>query len=231
MRFIRWELARRSRAWPQLLLTVLPTVFVAMLLATHPGLAHSASKSILVVGDSLSAEYGIARGTGWVPLLEKKLAEEKMEASVLNASISGETTSGGRARLPALLEKNKPNIVIIELGANDGLRGLPIEATEDNLRAMIRAARSAQAAVLLVGMQIPPNYGADYARRFAGIYAKLAKEFKLPLVPFLFEGVASRPELFQSDRIHPTAQAQPIMLNNVWSQLKPMLNASSSSPR
>jgi acyl-CoA thioesterase-1 len=179
-----------------------------------------------VVGDSLSAEYGIARGTGWVPLLEKKLAEEKIEASVLNASISGETTSGGRARLPALLEKSKPNIVIIELGANDGLRGLPIEATEDNLRAMIRAAKSAKAAVLLVGMQIPPNYGADYARRFSGIYSKLAKEFKLPLVPFLFEGVASRPELFQSDRIHPTAEAQPIMLNTVWSQLKPMLNAS-----
>lgn len=232
MRFTRREMAHSPGALAcqlrrlRRLLTVLPLLLLSFILA-HPGLAHSASKNLLVLGDSLSAEYGIARGTGWVPLLEKRLAEEKIQASVINASISGETTSGGRSRLPALLEKNRPSIVIIELGANDALRGLPIEATEDNLRAMIRAAKKAQASVLLVGMQIPPNYGADYAKRFAGVYPKLAKEFKLPLVPFLFEGVVDKPELFQSDRIHPTAQAQPIMLNTVWTQLKPMLSTPS----
>ncbi|MDB5763741.1 MAG: tesA [Herminiimonas sp.] len=185
--------------------------------------AHSASKTILVLGDSLSAEYGLVRGTGWVPLLQSQLKTEKIDAAIANASISGETTSGGRTRLQSLLSKHRPDTVVIELGANDALRGLPVAATEDNLRAMIVTAQKAQAKVLLVGMQIPPNYGGDYTRRFAGIYPKLSRETSVPLVPFLLEGLADKPQLFQSDRLHPTAEAQPIMLHNIWSHLKPLL--------
>ncbi|HYD79999.1 MAG TPA: arylesterase [Paucimonas sp.] len=185
--------------------------------------AYSASKTILVVGDSLSAEYGLARGTGWVPLLEKRLQQEKIEARVVNASISGDTTSGGKSRLPPLLEKHRPDVVIIELGANDALRGLQIAAAEANLRDMIAAARKQRSRVLLVGMRIPPNYGAEYTGKFFAMYSRLAKETKSALVPFLLEGVAERPELFQADRIHPTAQAQPIMLDAVWPHLKPLL--------
>jgi acyl-CoA thioesterase-1 len=185
--------------------------------------AYSASKTILVLGDSLSAEYGLTRGSGWVALLEKKLKAEKIDAAIVNASISGETTSGGRSRLPSLLEKHRPDIVAIELGANDGLRGLSLASTEENLRAMITASKKAQASVLLIGMQIPPNYGGDYTRRFAGLFPKLAKENKVSLVPFLLERLVDQPQLFQSDRIHPTAEAQPLMLDAVWSPLKPLL--------
>ena len=198
-------------------------LLLVLVLLAQTAVAHSASKTVLVLGDSLSAEYGLARGKGWVALLEKRLAENRVDAAIVNASISGDTSSGGRSRLPALLNRHKPAIVVIELGANDGLRGLPIEATESNLKAMIAESRKAGARVLLVGMQIPPNYGADYTRRFANVYPKVAKETKVPLVPFLFAGVVERPELFQSDRIHPTAEAQPIMLDNVWPQLKPLL--------
>ena len=185
--------------------------------------AYSASKIILVVGDSLSAEYGLGRGTGWVPLLEKRLQQEKIDAAVINASISGDTTSGGRARLPALLDRHHPDVVILELGGNDALRGLQLSATEANLRSMVLSSQKHHAKVLLVGMQIPPNYGQDYANRFASIYPKLAKETKSSLVPFLLEGVAQRQELFQADRIHPTAEAQAIMLDAVWPHLKPLL--------
>ncbi|MFC5473665.1 arylesterase [Paraherbaspirillum soli] len=184
--------------------------------------AYSASNSILVLGDSLSAEYGLARGSGWVALLEQRLKAEHVAGSITNASISGETTSGGQARLPALL-KQRPDIVIIELGANDALRGLQLSATESNLRTMIAAAQGAHAKVLLVGMRIPPNYGRDYTERFASLYATVAKQAKIPLVSFLLDGVADKPDLFQADRIHPIAQAHPIMLNNVWPQLKPLL--------
>lgn len=186
--------------------------------------AHSASKTVLVLGDSLSAEYGLARGSGWVTLLENRLAQNGVGAKIVNASISGETTSGGRSRLAALLKAHRPQILILELGANDGLRGLSIDATQANLRAMVAQAKKAKAEILLVGMQIPPNYGADYTRRFANLYPMLAKEQKLALVPFLFEGLGDKPEMFQSDRIHPNAQAQPIMLENVWRQLKPLLH-------
>ena len=185
--------------------------------------AYSASKIILVVGDSLSAEYGLGRGTGWVPLLEKRLQQEKIDAAVINASISGDTTSGGKARLPALLDRHHPDVVILELGGNDALRGLQLSATEANLRSMVLSSQKHHAKVLLVGMQIPPNYGQDYANRFASIYPKLAKETKSALVPFLLEGVAQRQELFQADRIHPTAEAQAIMLDAVWPHLKPLL--------
>ena len=185
--------------------------------------AYSASKTVLVLGDSLSAEYGLARGSGWVTLLEKKLKSEKLDAEVVNASISGETTSGGKTRLQALLDQHRPSIVVLELGANDGLRGLPVKSAETNLRDMINASRKAKAKILLVGMQIPPNYGRDYTQKFTSIYSMLAKEANVPLVPFLLEGVVSKPELFQADRIHPVADAQPIILNNVWPYLKSLL--------
>jgi acyl-CoA thioesterase-1 len=198
-------------------------ILLMMLCALFATSAYSASKTVLVLGDSLSAGYGLARGEGWVSLLEKRLRAERIDASIVNASISGDTTSGGRSRLPALLEKQRPDVMILELGANDALRGLPVPATEDNLRTMISAAQKVGATVLLVGMQIPPNYGGDYARRFTAIYPKLAAERKLPLVPFLLEGIAERPELFQSDRLHPTAEAQPILLDTIWPKLHPLL--------
>ena len=182
--------------------------------------------TVLVVGDSLSAEYGIARGTGWVALLEKRLAAEKISAKVVNASISGDTTSGGRARLPALLKQHQPTIVVIELGGNDALRGLPLSMTEANLTAMTQAAQAAGAKVLLAGMQMPPNYGADYSKRFSDLYASVARANQAALVPFLLKGVADGPnaaQLFQSDRIHPTAQAHPIILGTMWPEIRKLL--------
>jgi acyl-CoA thioesterase I len=181
---------------------------------------------ILVVGDSLSAEYGLKRGSGWVPLLEQRLADEKIAAKVVNASISGDTTSGGRSRLPALLAQHKPTHVVIELGANDALRGLPLAGTEDNLLQMTQSAQKIGARVLLVGMQLPPNYGSDYANRFAGLFEKVAKQTRSAFVPFLLRGVADVPDaraLFQSDGIHPREVAQPRMLDNVWPELKKLL--------
>lgn len=185
--------------------------------------AYSASKTVLVLGDSLSAEYGIPRGAGWVTLLEKRIKAENIDANIVNASISGETTSGGKARLPSLLEQHRPSVVVLELGGNDGLRGLPLSAAESNLRSMIMQAQNAKAKVLLVGMQIPPNYGREYAEKFSSIYKKLSHDTKIPLVPFFLEGVATQPQLFQADRIHPVAEAQPIMLNNIWPELKSLL--------
>ena len=195
----------------------------------HAGSAHSASKTVLVLGDSLSAEYGLARGAGWVPLLEQRLRAAHVDAGIVNASISGETTSGGRARLQSLLAKHKPDIVLIELGGNDALRGLPIAATESNLREMINAGKKANARVVLLGMQIPPNYGGDYAQRFSNLYPKLAKETRVSLVPFFLEGLQTRPDLFQQDRIHPVAAAQPMLLDNVWPYLQPLLKTSTAA--
>lgn len=180
---------------------------------------------MLVLGDSLSAEYGLARGNGWVALLEQKLKQEKIDAKVVNASISGETTSGGRARLPALLGQHKPDVVVIELGANDGLRGQPVRAAEANLRAMIEQSQKNSARVLLIGMRMPPNYGRDYTERFFGMYKNLAGQYKSPLVPFMLEGVADKPKLFQADRLHPNAEAHPIILANIWPQFAPMVKA------
>ena len=191
-----------------------------------PALAAGQPPVILVLGDSLSAEYGIARGSGWVALLQHKLAAEKIAAQVLNASISGDTTSGGRARLPALLKKHHPAVVVIELGGNDALRGLPLSMTEANLNAMTQAAQQAGAKVLLAGMQVPPNYGAQYGQRFEALFAQVAQAHKAALVPFLLKGVADGPDptrLFQPDRIHPTAAAHPIILANVWPTLKTLL--------
>jgi acyl-CoA thioesterase-1 len=186
----------------------------------------AAQPVILVVGDSLSAEYGLNRGSGWVALLQQRLAREKIAAKVVNASISGDTTSGGRSRLPALLMQLHPTHVIIELGANDALRGLPLSMTEDNLAQMVVAAEQAGARVLLVGMQLPPNYGGNYARRFAGLFPEVAKKYHTGLVPFLLAGVADVPnaaELFQADGLHPKAQAHPRILDNVWPELKKLL--------
>ena len=203
--------------------------FIAALVSAGiAGAASAASPAavILVVGDSLSAEYGLKRGSGWVALLEGRLAQEKVPAKVVNASISGDTTSGGRARLPALLAQHKPTHVVLELGANDALRGLPVPGTEDNLAAMTQAAQKAGARVLLVGMQVPPNYGTDYTQRFAAMYAKVARQFKAGLVPFLLAGVADAPDaraLFQADGIHPRAEAQAKMLDNVWPELRKQL--------
>ena len=181
---------------------------------------------ILVLGDSLSAEYGLPRGTGWVALLEKQLTQDRLKATVVNASVSGETTSGGRSRLAALLAQHKPSHVVIELGGNDALRGLPLKNTEENLTWMTQAAQKAGAKVLLVGMQVPPNYGTDYANRFAGLFATVAKAQKAAVVPFFLKGVADGPDptrLFQPDRIHPRAEAHPQMLANVWPELKKLL--------
>lgn len=185
--------------------------------------AYSASKTILVLGDSLSAEYGLPRGSGWVALLEQRLQQDKIAADIVNASISGETTSGGRGRLPSLLKRHNPDVVIIELGANDGLRGLPLDPTEENLRRMVQSSKEAGAKVLLVGMQLPPNYGSDYTQRFANMYPKLTKELDTALVPFLFEHMKDKPDMFQADRIHPTVAAQPLILQAVYPHLKPLL--------
>ncbi|QNA89010.1 arylesterase [Massilia sp. Dwa41.01b] len=198
------------------MLAIFKKLSVGALMLAASASAYSAPKTVLVLGDSLSAEYGLARGAGWVALLEQKLQREKIDARIVNASISGETTSGGRARLPALLDQHKPQIVVIELGANDGLRGLAVAAAENNLRQMINLSQKKEAKVMLVGMRMPPNYGRAYTERFFGMYKVLATEYKAPLVPFMLEGVADKPALFQADRLHPTAQAHPIILNNIW---------------
>lgn len=171
----------------------------------------------------MSAEYGLRRGSGWVTLLEQQLQKDKIPATIVNASISGETTSGGRGRLPSLLKRHNPDVVVIELGANDGLRGLPLEAAEDNLRSMITESQQAGARVLLVGMQLPPNYGSDYTKRFSGMYSALARELNTALVPFLFAKMGDQPSMFQADRIHPSESAQPLILQTVYPQLKPLL--------
>ena len=180
----------------------------------------------MVLGDSLSAEYGLARGTGWVALLQKQLAKEKPGAEVINASISGDTTSGGRSRLGPLLQKHQPSHVVIELGGNDALRGLPVAMTQDNLLAMTRQAQAAGAQVLLLGMQMPPNYGPDMARQLAAAFDQVAKSQKAALLPFFLKGVGDDPEplkWFQADRIHPNEAAQARMLANVWPLLKKQL--------
>jgi len=188
--------------------------------------AQPAPHTILIVGDSLSAEYGLRRGTGWVPLLEKQLAGASKAARVVNASISGDTTSGGRSRLPALLAQHKPNTVVIELGGNDALRGLPLDMTEKNLTAMTQAAKKTGARVLLLGMQVPPNYGGAYGATFSGLFTKVAENEKVALVPFFLKGVAEGDDAaanFQADRIHPNESSQARMLANVWPELKKII--------
>ena len=180
-----------------------------------------ANSTILVLGDSLSAEYGITRGAGWVKLLEDQLQKQASPWSIFNASISGETSSGGLARLPALLQQKKPGIVLLELGANDALRGLSIEQTEKNLRKMIQISKQSGAKVLLFGIQIPPNYGQDYTNQFKSIYPKLATQESIELLPFFLKGVASQKDYFQADNIHPNEKAQMQLFKNVWDAMAP----------
>lgn len=183
---------------------------------------HAAT--LLVLGDSLSSGYGIKAESGWVNLLDQRLKSEGYGYRIINASVSGETTAGGRVRLPALLKTHQPAIVILELGANDGLRGLPILSLRSNLNAMIVAAQAAKAKLLLVGMQIPPNYGEQYTQQFSGSFSDLAKAHQIKLVPFFLAKVALDASLLQADNLHPNERAQPLLLSTIWPQLKPLLS-------
>jgi acyl-CoA thioesterase I len=203
----------------------LPTL-AAVVSPRAQGQAAGARRTLLVVGDSLSAEYGLARGSGWVALLQARIAREAPRFDVINASVSGDTTSGGRSRLAGLLARHKPQVVLIELGGNDALRGLPLSMTQDNLAAMARSAKASGARVLIAGIAVPPNYGRKYGEDFSALFGKVARAEGTALVPFLLAGVAdaaNADELFQADRIHPKAEAQARMLDNVWPALKPLL--------
>jgi acyl-CoA thioesterase-1 len=191
------------------------------------GVAGAASppRTVVVLGDSLSAGYGLKIQEGWVHLLEQRLAAQGYEYRVVNASVSGETTQGGLARLPRVLETHKPDVVIIELGGNDGLRGLPLGASRENLKKSIDLARKANARVVLVGMVIPPNYGPRYGQQFRDMFAALAQEYQLSFVPFFLDKVALNPDLMQADGIHANAKGQPQLLENLWPKLKPLLVA------
>ena len=194
--------------------------------AAAPARAATAAPVVLVVGDSLSAEYGLPRGTGWVARMERRIAEQHLDAQVVNASISGDTTAGGKSRLPALLKAHRPKVVVLELGGNDALRGLSLAMTQDNLAAMARQAKAAGARVVIVGMQMPPNYGRQYGEQFAALFGRVAHQEGTALVPFLLKGVADAPNadaLFQPDRIHPREIAHETMLDNVWPVLRPLL--------
>ncbi|CAE6925098.1 MULTISPECIES: arylesterase [Pseudomonas] len=183
----------------------------------------AAASTVLVVGDSISAAFGLDTRQGWVALLQERMAAEGFSEHVVNASISGDTTAGGASRLPTLLQEHKPKVVVVELGGNDGLRGLAPVQMQQNLSSMIEQSKQAGAEVLLLGMQLPPNYGKRYTTAFANVFSDLAREQQVALVPFLLEGVGGVPRLMQADGIHPAAEAQSILLENVWPQLKPLL--------
>ena len=187
-----------------------------------------AARTALIFGDSLSAAYGLAPSQGWVHLLDERARGSGFDWRVVNASISGETTTGGLRRLPEDLKRHKPDLVVIALGANDALRGQPVAGIRANLEKMVRLVRGARAQPVLVGIMIPPNYGIDYAAQFHATYASVAKEMKVPLVPFLLEGVADKPELFQPDQLHPVASAQQRILDNVWPTIEPLLRKRAS---
>ena len=188
-----------------------------------PLFAQGAAPVLLVVGDSISAGYGLPAGVGWVDLLAARLKERGYPQRVVNASISGDTTAGGRARLPALLKQYRPTVVVVELGGNDGLRGGDLRAARENLDAMVTAIQRAGAKALIVGMRLPPNYGPVYTREFDALYLSVSNAHKVPVLPYFFDGFGERNELFQPDRIHPTAAAQPLLLDNVWPVLAPLL--------
>ena len=198
---------------------LLRTALACLLLASGNGWAGT----VLVWGDSLSAGYGLRPQQSWPALLAERISAARLPHKVVNASISGETTAGGLARLPAALETHKPSVVVIELGANDGLRGLPVKAMATNLQAMVDASRKAGAQVLLVGMRMPPNYGPEYTSRFEAAYRDIARANRLRLVPFMMEGFADQPGYFQADGLHPVAAAQPLILDTIWRELKPLL--------
>lgn len=209
-------------------------VYVALLLTQaaatvaedSPSAGSSPQPKILIFGDSLSAAYGIGEDEGWVTLLAERLAQEDSELEVVNGSVSGETTTGGRARLPSLLARYNPAFVLIELGGNDGLRGLPLSLMRENLTDMIQLSQTSGATVMIAGMQIPPNYGPRYTEPFFAQYAELAEEFDLYLIPFLIDGIPQQPELMQADGIHPKAEAQSMILDNFWPVLLEALQPS-----
>lgn len=190
-----------------------------------PVAAHATDRTILVFGDSISAGYGLKAGEGWVALLQKRLADQGYGYRVVNASVSGETTSGGEVRLPRALGLHKPRLVVLELGANDGLRGLSLDVSRRDLSAMIEAAQASGAKVLILGMRIPPNYGPRYTEAFEHMYADLAKKYRVPLVPFFMEKVALDGKLMQADGLHPTAAAQPLLLETAWPALRRLLGS------
>ena len=204
---------------------LVPMILTIATQSTSHAAQSSRGRTLLVLGDSISAEYGLKRDSGWVKLLDARLRNEGLAYDIVNSSISGETTSGGLSRIDELLSRLHPAIVIVELGGNDGLRGLALATTEQNLAAIVTRSGKAGAAVLLIGMQLPPNYGKAYTDRFAAIYAQVSKRYKTALTPFFFAGFADRYELFQSDRIHPTGAAQVRLLDNVWPALRPLLKA------
>jgi acyl-CoA thioesterase I len=200
---------------------------VALLFAAAPGWAQ---RTVLVFGDSLSAAYGLSPQKGWVSLMTERIEKAGLPWKVVNASVSGETTAGGLRRLGEDLKRHKPSIVVLELGANDALRGQPIDGTRANLERMIRMVRDARADPVLVGLMIPPNYGIDYAREFRELFPALAAKHKVALVPFLLEGLVDKPQLFLADQLHPNAQAQPIICENVWPVIEPLLKRPGSPP-
>jgi acyl-CoA thioesterase-1 len=204
-------------------LASLLVLVLAVGIGCMPVLAQPNAPVLLVVGDSISAGYGLAKGEGWVDLLAERLKQQGRRERVVNASISGDTTAGGRARLPALLREHKPAIVIIELGGNDALRGGDLQATRANLDAMVSAVQAARAQPIIVGMKVPPNYGATYARTFDALFRDVASARRVPVVPYVFDGFGDDLGQFQPDRIHPVAGAQPRILDNVWPVLAPLL--------
>ncbi len=204
-------------------MSIVRWLLVAVLAFSTPAVAQGTAPVLLVVGDSISAAYGLPRGEGWVDLLAGRLRAQGHREHVVNASISGDTTAGGLARLPALLREHKPAIVVLELGGNDALRGGNLQTTRTNLDAMVAAVQAAKAKALILGMQVPPNYGASYARSFDALFSDVAKARHVPVVPHLFEGFADDLTKFQPDRIHPTAEVQARILDNVWPALAPLL--------
>ncbi len=204
---------------------ILGTLLFAVACSAH------AAPTLLIVGDSISAGYGLDNGRGWVALLAARMAREFPRWRVDNASVSGDTSAGGLARLPALLRERRPAVVVVELGGNDALRGLSLQRTRANLTDMLQLAQRAGARTLLVGMQIPPNYGPVYTQRFAALYPEVARTTHSALVPFLLAGIAERRDAFQADGIHPTAAVQPVLLGNVWPRLRPLLRAAARDAR
>jgi acyl-CoA thioesterase-1 len=205
-----------------MLLRTLLTLTIAGAIAFNA--AGETPPVVLVLGDSLSAGYGLPQGKGWVDLLRGKIEAERYGFKVVNASVSGETTLGGRNRLPALLKAHRPAVVVVELGANDALRGTDLATTRANLETIVAAAQAAKASVLIVGMRIPPNYGPDYTTRFHGLFEEVAKETRSALVPFMLDAFAQRRELFQEDGLHPVVAAQPLILDTIFPKLKPLLD-------
>jgi acyl-CoA thioesterase-1 len=208
---------------------MLRTILLIFTLSANAATAADTAPTILVFGDSLSADYGLPQGTGWVDLLQQRLQQEKLDYKVVNASISGETTLGGKNRISAALQQHHPAIVVVELGANDGLRGGSVEIVRANLTAIVTASRQHGARVLLVGMELPPNYGTDYVKKFQAVFASVSQAQHVTFVPFLLAGFADDPTQFQADGMHPIAGAQPRMLDNIWKQLRTMVAKSSAA--